>query len=70
MREIGTRMALGATPSSILWLVLRDGARIAATGTVVGLASSLIAGRALSSLLFTTSPTDPGSCSPPPQYCC
>ncbi|MBA2301414.1 MAG: FtsX-like permease family protein [Acidobacteria bacterium] len=59
MQEIGTRMALGATPSSILWLVLKDGARIAATGAVVGLASSLIAGRALSSLLLTTSPTDP-----------
>ena len=59
MREIGTRMALGATPGGILWLVLGHGARIAIAGTLIGLATSFIAGRALRSLLFATSPTDP-----------
>ena len=59
MREIGTRVALGATPSNILWLVLGDGARIAIIGTVIGLATSFAAGRALRSLLFSTSPVDP-----------
>jgi predicted permease len=59
MREIGTRMALGATPAGILWLVLGHGARIAGIGTIVGVAASLVAGRALKSLLFGTSPTDP-----------
>ena len=58
-REIGTRMALGATPGGILWLVLRHGARIAGIGTIVGLAISFGAGRALRSQLFNTSPADP-----------
>jgi len=59
MREIGTRMALGATPGGILWLVLGHGARIAVAGTLIGLAASFAAGRALQTLLFGTSPTDP-----------
>ena len=37
-REIGTRIALGATHRNIVWLVLQQGAVIAAVGTVVGLA--------------------------------
>jgi predicted permease len=59
MREIGTRMALGATPGGILWLVLGHGARIALAGTLAGLAASFAAGRALRALLFATSPNDP-----------
>jgi putative ABC transport system permease protein len=59
MREIGTRMALGASRSNILWLVLGHGGRIALIGTIAGIAVSLLAGRALRSLLFGTSPADP-----------
>jgi putative ABC transport system permease protein len=59
MREIGTRMALGASRGHILWLVLGHGGRIALVGTVVGISVSLVAGRALERLLFGTSPTDP-----------
>jgi predicted permease len=59
MREMGTRMALGATPGGILWLVLGHGARIAIAGTLVGVAVSFVAGRALQTLLFGTSPNDP-----------
>ena len=59
MREIGTRVALGATPSSILWLVLSQGARVALAGTVIGLATALAAGRVLRGLLFSTAPGDP-----------
>jgi ABC-type antimicrobial peptide transport system permease subunit len=58
-RELGTRMALGETPVGILWLVLGHGARIAGIGTVVGLAISFAAGRALRSQLFNTSPANP-----------
>ena len=58
-REIGTRMALGATPGGILWLVLGHGGRIAATGTVIGLAIAFASGRVLRSVLFATSPADP-----------
>jgi len=58
-REIGTRIALGATRRHILWLVLQQGATIAAVGTVVGLATGLGATRFLSSTLFGVSNTDP-----------
>ena len=59
MREIGTRMALGASRASILRLVLGDGARLAVIGACAGTACALVAGRALRSLLYSTSTTDP-----------
>ncbi|MDQ3171972.1 MAG: ABC transporter permease [Acidobacteriota bacterium] len=59
MRELGTRVALGATPGSILRLVMGNGAKIAALGTGIGLLASFLAGRALRSLLFSTAPSDP-----------
>jgi putative ABC transport system permease protein len=58
-REIGTRIALGATRRNILWLVLQQGATIAAVGTVVGLATGLATTRFLSSILYGVSGTDP-----------
>jgi len=59
MREIGTRMALGASRASILRMVLGQGARIAIVGAAAGVGVALFAGRALSSLLYSTSTTDP-----------
>ena len=58
-REIGTRIALGATRGNILWLVLQQGAAIAAVGTVVGLATGLATTRFLSSILYGVKGTDP-----------
>ena len=58
-REIGTRIALGATRRNILWLVLQQGAVIAAVGTVVGLATGLATTRFLSSILYGVSGSDP-----------
>jgi predicted permease len=58
-REIGTRIALGATRQNILWLVLQQGALIASIGTVVGLATGLATTRFLNSILFGVSGTDP-----------
>jgi putative ABC transport system permease protein len=58
-REIGTRMAVGATRGAILWLVLRQGAVVAVTGIALGLAIGLAAARSLSSILFGVSATDP-----------
>jgi putative ABC transport system permease protein len=58
-REIGTRIALGATRRNILWLVLQQGAVIAAVGTAVGLATGLATTRFLSSILYGVKGTDP-----------
>jgi predicted permease len=58
-REIGTRVALGATPGHIVWLLMREGGAIAAAGTVVGLTVGLVATRSLSSILFGVTPSDP-----------
>ena len=58
-REIGTRIALGATRGNILWLVLQQGAVIAAVGTVVGLATGLATTRFLSSIMYGVKGTDP-----------
>ena len=50
-REIGIRMALGAQPSQVLWLVLREGAIIVVAGTVTGVALALAMTRALSGVV-------------------
>jgi putative ABC transport system permease protein len=57
--ELGVRVALGATPRSIMSLVLTQGARLAAAGLVLGLCLSMLAGRFLEGLLFNVTPGDP-----------
>ena len=58
-RELGVRLALGATPRSVLALVLRDGMRTTAAGVAAGLLGALAAARLLRSQLFGVSATDP-----------
>jgi predicted permease len=58
-REIALRMALGATRESVLAMVLRQSARLALIGGVVGLALALGVGMALQSLLIGIRPIDP-----------
>jgi putative ABC transport system permease protein len=58
-REIGIRMALGATTRGILRLVLGYGVRMAAVGVLIGLTGSLVVTRVLRGILFDTSATDP-----------
>jgi putative ABC transport system permease protein len=54
--EIGIRMALGAQPGSVAWLVLREVAVMVAIGTGIGLGASLAAGRLVASLLYGVKP--------------
>jgi putative ABC transport system permease protein len=57
-QEIGVRMALGAQRSSVLRLILRQGARLIAIGVGIGMVGALLAARALTSFLFGVKPTD------------
>ena len=58
-RDIGVRVALGATPGHIRRLVLGDALRVVCAGAVIGVAGSLIAGHILRSQLFAVSAFDP-----------
>jgi putative ABC transport system permease protein len=58
-REIGTRMAVGATRTDIALMVLRQGALIAGTGIGAGLLIGVVATRSLKSVLFGVSASDP-----------
>ena len=58
-REIGMRMALGATRGSVLRWVLRDGLIKTALGVVLGLVSALLLHRLMASLTYEVSGTDP-----------
>ena len=57
-REIGIRVALGATRAGVLGLIVAEGARLAAIGIIVGAALAMAVGRLLGSWLFGVSPLD------------
>jgi ABC-type antimicrobial peptide transport system permease subunit len=57
-REIGVRIALGAQPSNVLGLMVRDGMRLAALGILIGLALAAAATRLAAGFLFNVSPLD------------
>jgi ABC-type antimicrobial peptide transport system permease subunit len=57
--EFGLRMALGAQQSNVLSLVIVQAAKLAAGGTAIGVIASLVMARALKTLVFNVSPTDP-----------
>jgi predicted permease len=59
VREIGIRMALGATDSDVLKLVVTDGMKPILLGVVIGLAAALALSRLIASLIFGVRPTDP-----------
>jgi ABC-type antimicrobial peptide transport system permease subunit len=58
-REIGIRVALGAMRGNVLGLVLRQSLSAVGIGLAVGLVATLLATRALESLLSGVEPTDP-----------
>ena len=57
-RELGIRIALGASPVNILGLVVRQGMALAIAGVGIGLAAALGLTRLIASLLFAVRPTD------------
>jgi ABC-type antimicrobial peptide transport system permease subunit len=60
-REIGIRMALGADRRKVQQLILGRGVLLTMGGLGIGLIGALVGTRAMRSLLFAVSPTDPGT---------
>jgi putative ABC transport system permease protein len=58
-KEIGLRLAIGASPSDVVWLFVREGMVLTAVGLTAGLAGALAADRWIRSLLFGVTPADP-----------
>jgi putative ABC transport system permease protein len=57
-REIGIRLALGARPRNVLYLIVRHGMKLTLVGVGIGIAAALAATRLMSGLLFAVTPTD------------
>ena len=60
-REMGVRVALGATDADLRRLVLGEGLRLAAVGAVIGLLAASAGSRLLRGFLFEVQPLDPSS---------
>ncbi len=58
--EVATRLALGASPLSVFWLVLRQGRTLAIVGALIGVSAAYLAGRVVASRLFEVRASDPG----------
>jgi len=58
-REFGIRLALGAHPGNVLKMVLRQGAKMALVGVVIGLGGAFALTRLMTSLLFGVAASDP-----------
>ena len=57
--EIATRLALGASPAQVFWLMMRRGQILAVAGVVIGLAVAYAGGRSVASMVYGVSATDP-----------
>jgi putative ABC transport system permease protein len=60
-REIGVRLALGATSRQVIGTVMSENVPVVAAGVMAGLAGALLLGRFLEALLFEVRPADPFS---------
>ena len=58
-REIGIRMALGARPNTVQWMILREGSFMLAVGIIFGLLLATMTGRLLSGMLYEIGAFDP-----------
>ena len=61
IHEIGVRMAMGARPAEIIWMVLKQGMSLALVGVAAGALGAFALTKALKSLLFGVTPTDPAT---------
>lgn len=59
--EIGVRLALGALPRAVIWMVLREGIRLAAAGLLAGIPVVWLSARYLDKELFRMKPLEPES---------
>ena len=59
LRELGVRSALGASPSSLVHLILRRGLALTFAGVALGLVAAIVGSRMLETMLFGVSRTDP-----------
>ena len=57
--EIATRLALGATPSEVFWLMMRRGQGLTAVGVIIGVAAAYAGARTAASLLYGVRASDP-----------
>ena len=57
--EMGVRLALGATRTQVLWLVMREAVVLSALGAAVGIPATIVCGRLAMSMLYEVSPNDP-----------
>jgi len=60
-REIGVRLAVGAPPRAVEWMILRESLTLLACGVAIGVPAAMVVTRLVSSMLFGLSPQDPGS---------
>ena len=58
-REMAIRIAIGARPGGVVWMILREATRLAGAGILAGWIAAVVGGRWLQSLLFDTSRADP-----------
>jgi len=58
-RELGLRMALGASTNDLLRLVISGGLRLTIAGIIIGVAAALMLTRLMGNLLYKVSPRDP-----------
>ena len=57
--EVATRLALGATPGNVFWLVLKQGRTLAIVGAAIGVTVAYLSGRIVSSRLYDVQASDP-----------
>ena len=58
-RDIGVRLALGATPGAVIGLIIKQGLQMTSAGVTVGVGLALVLTRLMAGLLFGVSPFDP-----------